>query len=250
MEVALTVQADEITRASRTRRPHPRHPPFSAPPAHRSLGRQRYLAVDPANRLVADHLEADYNTALRELASAKDDYDTAKTRAQRPLDDAHRGRIRALAADFPALWNDPATPMRERKRLIRLLVTDVTLVKTGQHITVSIRLSGGQHHTMTLPRPLTAWELHTTTDDTMKLADQLLDGTPTTRPPRCSTNAVGAPVGTNRSPRPGCARCATPATSPATISGSATKAGSLSTKSPKSSASQHKRSNAGTTTGC
>lgn len=68
--------------------------------------------------------------------------------------------------------------MRERKRLIRLLVTDVTLVKTGQHITVSVRLSGGQHHTMTLPRPKTAWELHTTTDDTMKLADQLLDEHP------------------------------------------------------------------------
>jgi len=68
--------------------------------------------------------------------------------------------------------------MRERKRLIRLLVTDVTLVKTGQHITVSVRLSGGQHHTMTLPRPLTAWELHTTTEDTMKLADQLLDEHP------------------------------------------------------------------------
>ena len=31
---------------------------------------------------------------------------------------------------------------------------------------------------MTLPRPLTAWELHTTTDDTMKLADQLLDEHP------------------------------------------------------------------------
>ena len=176
MEVALTV-TDEIT-ASAEHADHIRATHVQRAQRTADLARRRYLAVDPANRLVADHLEADYNTALRELASATEDYDTAKTRAQHPPDDAHRDRIRALAADFPALWNNPATPMRERKRLIRLLVTDVTLVKTGQHITVSVRLSGGQHHTMTLPRPLTAWELHTTTEDTMKLADQLLDEHP------------------------------------------------------------------------
>ena len=32
------------------------------------LARRRYLAVDPANRLVADSLESDWNTALREFA--------------------------------------------------------------------------------------------------------------------------------------------------------------------------------------
>jgi hypothetical protein len=172
LEVALTV-TDEITaqaeHADRIRATHVQRAQHTA-----DLARRRYLAVDPSNRLVADHLEADYNTALRELASATDDYDTARTRAERPLDDTQRNRIRSLAADFPALWNDPATPIRERKRLIRLLVTDVTLIKTGQHITVSVRLTGGQHHTTTLPRPLNAWELHTTSDDTMKLADQLL----------------------------------------------------------------------------
>ena len=34
---------------------------------HADLARRRYLAVDPANRLVADTLEADWNTALRAL---------------------------------------------------------------------------------------------------------------------------------------------------------------------------------------
>ena len=38
--------------------------------------------------------------------------------------------------------------MRERKRLIRLLVTDVTLIKTGEQITAHVRLSGGQQHTL------------------------------------------------------------------------------------------------------
>ena len=77
--------------------------------------------------------------------------------------------------DLPALWHDPATPMRERKRLIRLLVTDVTLIRTGEQITAHVRLSGGQQHTLTVPRPLRAWEAHTTPPSTIALIDQLLD---------------------------------------------------------------------------
>lgn len=68
IEVALTV-TDEITaqaeHADRIRAAHVQRAQHTA-----DLARRRYLAVDPTNRLVADHLEADYNTALRELASA------------------------------------------------------------------------------------------------------------------------------------------------------------------------------------
>jgi hypothetical protein len=35
------------------------------------LARQRYMRVDPANRLVADSLEADWNTKLRALDEAR-----------------------------------------------------------------------------------------------------------------------------------------------------------------------------------
>jgi DNA invertase Pin-like site-specific DNA recombinase len=137
--------------------------------------RRRYLAVDPTNRLVADQLEADWNNKLRELADAKDEYQRAAQAGNRPLTDAQQARIRALATDLPALWKDPATPVRERKRLIRLLVTDVTLIKTDEQITVHVRLSGGQQHTLTVPRPLRAWEAHTTPPATIALIDELLD---------------------------------------------------------------------------
>ena len=136
--------------------------------------RCRYLAVDPTNRLVADQLEADWNNKLRELADAKDEYERATQAGQRPLTNEQTQRIRALATDLPALWNNPATPIRERKRLIRPLVTDVTLIKTGEQITAHVRLSGGQLHTLTVPRPLRAWEAHTTAPATIKLIDELL----------------------------------------------------------------------------
>ncbi len=136
--------------------------------------RRRYLAVDPSNRLVADTLEADWNHKLRELTDAQDDYERASRNAAAALNDQQQQRIRALAADLPALWHDPATPMRERKRLIRLLVTDVTLNRASEHITAHVRLPGGQQHTLTVPRPLTAYEQHTTPAATLALIDELM----------------------------------------------------------------------------
>ena len=64
--------------------------------------------------------------------------------------------------------------MRERKRLIRLLVTDVTLIRSSEHITAHVQLPGGQQHTLTVPRPLTAYEQHTTPPATLALIDELL----------------------------------------------------------------------------
>ena len=137
--------------------------------------RRRYLAVDPTNRLVADQLEADWNNKLRELSDAKDEYQRATQAGSRPLTDEQTHRIRALATDLPALWGNPATPIRERKRLIRLLVNDVTLIRGTEQITAHVRLSGGQQHTLEVPRPLRAWEAHSTPESTIALIDKLLD---------------------------------------------------------------------------
>jgi DNA invertase Pin-like site-specific DNA recombinase len=172
METALTVSAELATRAAdadRIRAAGIERARYAADAA-----RRRYLAVDPANRLVADTLEADWNHKLRELADAQDDYDRARQAGAGRLTAEQQARIRALAADLPTLWRDPATPARERKRLIRLLVTDVTLLKTDQHVTAHVRLTGGQHHTLTVPRPLRAWEQHTTPAATLTLIDELL----------------------------------------------------------------------------
>jgi len=171
LEVALTVQAELEARADQAdalRRSHverARH--------HADLARRRYLAVDPDNRLVADSLEADWNDTLRQLQAAQDDYDRAAASAT-ALSDEHKARIRALAADFPALWSDPHTPQRERKRMARLLIDDVTLAKTDQ-IHLHVRLRGGQTTSLTIPIPPTGWAARQTNPDTFALLDRLLD---------------------------------------------------------------------------
>ncbi len=135
--------------------------------------RHRYLAVDAANRLVADALEADWNTALRALAAAREDYRKATAAATSP-GQQQRDKIRALATDLPALWNDPATPVRERKRLIRLLITDVTLTRNDDSMTAAVRFPGGRHHVLRLPLPQTAWQRRKTPSQITGLIGQLL----------------------------------------------------------------------------
>ena len=83
------------------------------------LVRQRYRQVDPGNRLVADVLEAEWNACLRALEDAQRESERKRAEDRRQLDEGQRQRILALATDFPRLWNDPATPDRERKRMAR-----------------------------------------------------------------------------------------------------------------------------------
>ena len=125
---------------------------------HAGQARRRYLAVDPANRLVADALEADWNTALRELNDAQATYDKARDQHAPALTAAEQDKIARFVTDLPAVWNDPSTPMRERKRITRLLITDVTVTRTAGTITAHVRLAGGQHRTLDLPMPKTGPE--------------------------------------------------------------------------------------------
>jgi DNA invertase Pin-like site-specific DNA recombinase len=138
------------------------------------LARQRYMHVDPVNRLVADSLEADWNARLRALDQARDDYERQRTADRLAVDDEEQCRILALATDFPPVWRDPKTPERERKRMLALLVEDVTLIKQ-RHITAAVRFRGGATTTLTLPRPLTAQQLRATHADVRQQIDALLD---------------------------------------------------------------------------
>ena len=172
LDVALTVQAELETRADEADQLRQSH--VQRARHHAELARRRYLSVDPGNRLVADTLEADWNDALRALQTAQDDYDHASTAAHGALNEQRKAQIRQLAADFPALWSDPATPQRERKRIARLLIDDVTLNKTDE-IHLHVRFRGGQTQSLTIPTPQNAWQARQTDPDTLALIDRLLD---------------------------------------------------------------------------
>lgn len=119
--------------------------------------RHRYMQVDPANRLVADSLEADWNDKLRVVDEARKCYDQQKLAEEAMGLQIDSERVVSLVKDFPKIWNDPQTPHRERKRMVGLLIEDVTLIKS-EKIIAKIRFRGGQTTTLMIPLPLGAWQ--------------------------------------------------------------------------------------------
>jgi hypothetical protein len=194
LEVALTVQAEPEARASEADQLC--RFPLERARQHADLARRRYLAVDPSNRLVADTLEADWNDTLRALQAAQDKYDRQTAAANTALDEKHKTQIRELATDFPKLWSDPATPTRDRKRIARLLIEDVTINKSDQ-IHLHVRFRGGQTTSLTIPIPPNSWQASQTDPDTLQLLDQLLDDH-TDAETAQKLNAAGRHTGMNK----------------------------------------------------
>jgi len=138
--------------------------------------RRRYMQVDPNNRLVADTLEADWNTKLRAVQEAQEDYQRQKETDAHLLGEEAKKQIIALATDFPGLWSNPNTSHKDKKRIVRHLIEDVTVTKAAdRRILVQVRFRGGATETMQVDAPLPAPELFTTSRQTIDRIDSLLD---------------------------------------------------------------------------
>jgi Recombinase zinc beta ribbon domain/Recombinase len=138
------------------------------------LAQRRYLHVDPENRLVADVLEAEWNGKLRALATAREAAEQQRQDDQRRLSTAERTAMLGLPRDFAQIWRDPRTPDRERKRIVRLLIEDVTVQK-GAQIIAQIRFKGGATRTVTIPLPPPFAQSRLTPAATLAEIDCLLD---------------------------------------------------------------------------
>lgn len=141
------------------------------------LSRRRFMMVDPANRLVADTLEADWNEKLRTLAKARDERERARVEDRIAMDDALQERLVAMTTDFTCLWSDPSTPNRERKRMLAYLIEDATLIKLPADGTtrIHVRFRGGQTTTLTTVNPKLSWQKVKTPSEIVELVDKLLD---------------------------------------------------------------------------
>jgi hypothetical protein len=172
LEMALAVQKELESRcdeSDRLRRQEVERARYEA-----DLARRRFMHVDPGNRLVADSLEAEWNQTLRAVSEAQERYEKQKQTDGAVVSDKQRASIMALAKDFPRLWNDPRTPDRERKRMARLLIADVTLLK-GADIRAQVRFNGGATRTLHLSPPKSAGQLRKSAPAVVAEVDRLLD---------------------------------------------------------------------------
>jgi hypothetical protein len=168
----LAVQDDVIARAAeaaRLRQLQVERAQYEA-----DLAQRRYLRVDPDNRLVADVLEAEWNTKLRVLAAARETAEQHQHQDQAQLSAMEREAIVELPQAFARFWSDPRTPARERKRIVRLLLEDVTVQKTDR-IVAHIRFKGGATRTLTVSLPPPFVQSRLTSPETLARIDQLLD---------------------------------------------------------------------------
>src|SRR5205823_3911072 len=94
-----------------------------------------FSQVEPENRLVARTLEARWEGKLAALAEAEQALEAARD-ALPPV--PGRAELEKLAADLPALWHAPATSSKDRKRLLRTLIADVTVLPEPDQAKVRI----------------------------------------------------------------------------------------------------------------
>jgi len=132
-----------------------------------------FLACEPENRLVARTLEARWETRLAGLADAE-----AALAAQRSAQPElpSRDQLAATVADLPALWADPATSDKDRKRLLRALLADVTITPSAgdpSQITVGLRWKSGASQQAQVTRRKNAYQLRSTNPAAIELARRI-----------------------------------------------------------------------------
>ena len=175
LEVALNVQKElqqRFEEADRIRRQQVERAQYEANLAHR-----RYMQVDPENRLVVGTLETQWNEKLCALEKAKEEYERLCREDHVVMDKKKEKEILALATDFPRLWQNPNVSDKQRKRMVRLLIEDVTLL-VGKDVTVHVRFKGGATKTLSVAKPKTGAEIKRTKPEVIKEVDRLLDHHP------------------------------------------------------------------------
>ncbi len=110
-----------------------------------ALAERRYEEVDPSNRLVAASLERRWDQALVHLDAVKTEAATFQSKKARVVTPEQKAKVLALAHDLPKLWRAATTEPKDQKRMLRLLIRDITVEKLAdaRQIVMHVRWQGG-----------------------------------------------------------------------------------------------------------
>lgn len=106
---------------------------------------RRYRAVEPENRLVVRTLESQWESCLRKLKGAQNEYDRQQRQRPAKLTPDQRIRIRTLGADLKQVWQAPTTTPRDKKELLNMLLDEVNIVvkREENKVLLILRWKGG-----------------------------------------------------------------------------------------------------------
>lgn len=143
--------------------------------------RQRqYDACEPENRLVARTLERTLEQALALVERERRALDAQELRRAAPLDEPERKALRRLAGDLPRVWAAPTTTDRDRKELLRTLLTDVVInVDRERHTGVAELLwQGGARSELHVRLNHSGLKRTSTSEDLIELIRRLAQHSP------------------------------------------------------------------------
>src|ERR1700758_3646221 len=118
------------------------------------LAERRYEEADPSNRLVASTLEKRWNDAMQRVIELEVEFANFQRQTMRVLTPEQKQQILHLGKDFPRLWKAPTTSSCDRKRMLRLLIRDITVVNDpdSKLLHLQVRWQGGATDTIEVHR--------------------------------------------------------------------------------------------------
>lgn len=128
------------------------------------LARRRFMGVDPDNRLVALELESAWNLRLSQLQEAEKKYEEECRKHQYPDDAGLEESVLGLSEKFHKIWDAAELKAEDKKRIVRYLIEDVTLLKKEETTMMQIRFRGGTTEEAEVPNALPSYKLWQTSD--------------------------------------------------------------------------------------
>jgi len=136
---------------------------------------RQFSRVEPENRLVARSLERGWEERLKYLAQCQEELDAFRRRRPSPLSQGDAQWLRRAGADLKAVWLAPTTTNRDRKHLLRCLISEVVVLVDRERLVadLTIRWTGGASTKLTSPLNRTGGHRYVTSQQVNEMLRQV-----------------------------------------------------------------------------
>jgi DNA invertase Pin-like site-specific DNA recombinase len=141
--------------------------------AQRAL--RQFNNVEPENRLVARTLEKTLEDKLAVVRAAESDLSAQRARRPVALTAEELAWITSAGADVRAVFDAPTTTLRERKQLIRAVISEIGIAIRAQQRIADLRIvwQGGAITELSMPMNTAGGHLRATDEETLTLVRRL-----------------------------------------------------------------------------
>lgn len=133
------------------------------------LARKRYMNVDPENRLVAFELEKIWNQKLSALAYAEKELKEYETKVQENVSTGDIQKLLSVPETVKKLWENPKTRIQDKKRILRCIIENVTINKTGRTVQLGILFKSGASTSVECRNPPKKYETWVTPPEVLDM---------------------------------------------------------------------------------